>query len=285
MLNRSMKKTKGAVAAAIALTALSAQAADITSSGGLKDVPVYTPIYAWTGFYFGVNGGYASSNGGRTLSTSTDWVFADEGGPQSGTFDSTIGKVASSGGFGGGQLGYNVQHGSFVFGLEIDAQASNVNGKTATSIDASGLLEGLTINAAAKSELDWFATLRARLGYAAGPLLLYATGGFAVGGVKDSLWLSSSPNFGSFAFSNNETRAGYTVGGGVEYLISLSWSLKAEYQYIDLGSSRIRGTVLSTDNETYVAAGDLSTSRIDHTYNTVRAGLNYHINQVYEPLK
>lgn len=279
-----MKKHRGLLAAALALVSVSAEAADVYT-GGLKDAPVYVPVNTWTGFYFGANGGYGGSASNRTLSTSTDYLYYD-GNVSPGTFPLAIGKLAPEGGFAGGQFGYNLQRGNIVFGFEIDAQASDIKGKVNASANTGDLVDPqITINAGAKSELDWFGTLRARLGYAAGPALVYVTGGFAVGAVKNSLSVNSSPDYGSFSFSNNETRTGYVIGGGLEYLISPAWSLKAEYQYIDLGSSSIKGTIFSTDLETYAFLGALSTSRIDHTYNTARIGLNYHINQVFEPLK
>jgi outer membrane immunogenic protein len=284
MLTHHRVKAATLLAAGLALAPLCAEGADIYTSAAYA--PAYVPANVWTGFYFGVNGGYGGSANGQVLSTSTNYLYYVDETPSlsAGTYNSTIGKISADGGFAGGQFGYNAQRGGLVLGFEVDAQGSGINGKTATSIDAGDLVDGLTINAGAKSELEWFGTLRGRLGYAAGPALFYVTGGFAVGGVRDTLSLSSTPDYGSFAFSNSETRAGYVIGGGLEYLISPSWSLKVEYQYLDLGSSQIKGNI-NVLGDGYLAIGELTTSKIDHTYNTVRAGLNYHINQPYEPLK
>ena len=80
-------------------------------------------------------------------------------------------------GFNGGvQAGYNWQAGNTVFGIETDIQgASSEDNKTCFDCGP-----GLTVN----SKLPWFGTVRGRLGYAVGPSLFYATGGFAYGGVK-----------------------------------------------------------------------------------------------------
>src|SRR5262249_23542526 len=130
-------------------------------------------------------------------------------------------------------------------------------------------LNGL-VSASATSELGWFGTVRGRIGYGFDRSLIYFTGGLAYGGVKDRL----STNF-SKTLIFDDTKTGYVLGGGVEYLLAPSWSVKAEYQYLDLGSdtlsfTKINGTATFTD---------------PHTYNTVRAGLNYPLGGGYEPLK
>src|SRR5437870_4720407 len=68
--------------------------------------PVYSPMYNWTGFYLGLNGGGAWGH--------TSWDHA-------GGFD-------VSGGLVGGTAGYNWQTGQFVFGLEGDIDWTHING-------------------------------------------------------------------------------------------------------------------------------------------------------------
>jgi outer membrane immunogenic protein len=101
-----------------------------------------------------------------------------------------------------------------------------------------------------KSSLDYFGTIRGRLGYASGPSLVFATGGFAYGGIK------------------NETATGFTVGGGWEYMFNPAWSAKVEYQFIDLGR-----------NDPAFAGGSICSAAKceDDAFHTVRAGINYHI--------
>ncbi|MGO9472631.1 MAG: outer membrane protein, partial [Rhodomicrobium sp.] len=106
--------------------------------------------------------------------------------------------------------------------------------------------------------------------YSFGSALLYATGGFAYGGVEDKLSILTT------TVSNSYTATGYVVGGGVEYKLAPAWSVKAEYQYIDLGSEKLAATAI-----TYAHAS----ANFDHAYNTVRVGLNYHFLPAYEPLK
>jgi outer membrane immunogenic protein len=110
-----------------------------------------------------------------------------------------------------------------------------------------------------ENSLNWFGTVRGRLGYAFGPALLYATGGFAYGGVEAKY----SP--GPTTFNATETQTGWVVGGGVEYKFNPAWSVKGEYQFIDLDASNLNG------------AGPLNGSIFSDRseINTFRVGLNY----------
>jgi outer membrane immunogenic protein len=76
--------------------------------------------------------------------------------------------------------------------------------------------------------------------------LLYATGGLAYGGVKSSTTIAQSdtgilPGNVTATYAGtgsiSETRAGWTAGGGVEWMFARQWSAKAEYLYYDLGSA------------------------------------------------
>jgi len=181
--------------------------------------PVYVePGYNWTGFYAGINGGYGF---GRSDFSSP---FA------SGSFD-------TSGGLVGGTLGYNYQMGQAVFGIEGDIDASWIKGDTACG--------GLSCEV----KNNWLGTVRGRLGYAAGRFMPYVTGGGAFGDIKTSV---------SGIGSATETKAGWTVGGGVEAALSGPWSAKLEYLYVDLGRG---GTIAGADAKFQT--------------NIVRAGLNY----------
>ncbi len=71
---------------------------------------------------------------------------------------------------------------------------------------------------------------------------------------------------------------GYVVGGGIEYALSPAWSVKAEYQFIDLGKDSLSVDAVAPTK--YV--GELDA---DHSYSTVRLGVNYHVLPYFEPLK
>jgi len=207
--------------------------------------PVVQPN-TWAGFYVGVNGGYGSGAG-------DDSVTLRSG--------NTGARGDIDGGFGGGQIGYNFQSGSFVYGLETDIQAGRLTGKSSGT-------DGVNAYTSRESA-DWFGTLRGRLGYAFGNTLLYGTGGFAYGGVNQKL------NYADVLFDNNDTRTGWAAGGGVEYKVTPNWSLKGEYQYIDFGKEDLSS-----------AAGN-TVSGPDTAFHTAKIGLNYRFGggSGYEPLK
>jgi outer membrane immunogenic protein len=249
----------------------SANAADMyvpgpAGPGGYKDTPY---VASWAGFYAGVNGGYGWANG-QTVNLSDNKGAA-------GIATGSFGSPSSDGGFGGGQIGYNWQgvwHPNLVLGVEADIQGAGVQGssRVQTTLPYNNTVD-------AKTSLDWFGTVRGRLGYAFGNALVYGTGGLAFGGVHDRFVLT--PNFPpaeTAVLDNSSTRTGYAAGGGIEYKFSPAWSVKAEYQHIDLGSESLTGI--------YSATGHVVTSsKVDDQYDTVRGGLNYHFGSLYTPLK
>jgi outer membrane immunogenic protein len=238
-----IKALFGAVVACLILAG-PASAADMAVKAPPKAVQ---PISNWTGFYVGANVGYGFSAGSRQISDFNAANVLD------------IFQTAKPvGGFGGGQIGYNWQlaNAPWVLGVEADLQGSGLKGSH-TGIGTALALETNTVN------VRWFDTFRGRLGYAADRVLLYATGGVAFGNVNSSL---STPGPGTFETAQG-TQRGFAVGGGLEYLIAPKWSLKAEYQYIDLGRKALIGI------PPFVG---FRTLPVDTAFNTVRAGINYH---------
>jgi outer membrane immunogenic protein len=266
------------------------------STGGYKEAPY---VQTWTGFYLGVNGGYGWSANNSKVGATGDDNSANGDAPNTTDpgpfFASDPERFEQKGGFAGVQVGYNWQRGRWVYGLEADFQGAGIEGKKTATADAD-LFGAHTFDvhttAEAKSRMDWFGTVRGRLGYAFDHTLLYATGGLAYGGVKDRLNLTFNDiGDGNGTFSTTarkeDARAGFVVGGGAEYALSPAWSVKGEYQFMDLGRSKLSATL--TDNAGTPQNPDINTGtgslNADHTYHTVRIGLNYHILPGYEPLK
>ena len=192
-----MKKILLASVAVLALSAVSASAADIQRRQAIPaKAPVYVaPIYNWTGPYIGIYGG-----GG--------WGRSDFSTPiSSGPFN-TSGVVL------GGTLGYNYQMGQAVFGIEGDAGWSNIRGSTPC------------IGTTCETRNNWLSTVRGRLGLAVDRFMPYVTGGAAFGDIKTSV---------AGIGDARTTKAGWTAGGGVEAAIAGPWTAKAEYLYVDLG--------------------------------------------------
>jgi outer membrane immunogenic protein len=207
-------------ALALVSTMGAANAADIQRRQAMPTkAPIYAPIYNWTGAYVGINGG-----GG--------WGRSDTSAPfASGGFN-------TSGGVVGGTVGYNWQNGPAVFGVEGDIDWSNIRGSATCGVGFS-----------CETKNSWLATARGRVGYAFDRFLPYVTGGLAVGDIKNNV---------AGVGSSTATKAGWTVGGGLEAALTGPWTAKVEYLYADLG----RGTsVLGSDTK--------------FNASIVRAGLNY----------
>jgi outer membrane immunogenic protein len=273
--------------AALGVLAFSAQAdaADIygPGPGGYKDVPVVVPIPLWTGFYFGANGGFGASANNQDITSFVTGLPDGLAFLNNRPLLSSTG-FNSEGAFGGGQIGYNWQGwGNFVFGVETDLQGSSIRSdKDVTPFVAfpGTPFTGQPVPFLTRSlheDVDWFGTLRGRIGYAWGSALLYGTGGFAYGGVHDSMQTTLLGILPVARFVRSEVDTGWTLGGGVEYKFNPNWSLKVEYQFIDLGSTSMSGKILG-----FFPA---YTNDIEHTFNTVRVGVNYAVGTPYIPLK
>jgi outer membrane immunogenic protein len=287
---------------------------------------IYTPppapyaavvLPTWSGFYIGINGGYG---GNSSLGFTENVFYPNLPVGVASPYSFLAGNTTIAGGFGGGQLGYNWQFGSFVAGFEADIQGSDIQGSGSATIfnptlaattppagfpgfcgvGNAGVMGSLTGVCAGKNDLqvDYFGTVRGRLGWVWGGTLIYGTGGFAYGSVKSSFAYSdnnyntvtspctaAAPCFTQHGVtSNTSTSTGWVAGAGVEYKISSSWSLKGEYQFIDLGSISSgsapifagTGTHIATPCPTGSGCLNLRGSNSEVSFNTVRVGLNYH---------
>ncbi|MET1045346.1 MAG: outer membrane beta-barrel protein [Hyphomicrobium sp.] len=132
----------------------------------------------------------------------------------------------------GGIGGYNWQCNGRLLGIESDISYFNAN--AIPGLDAPGC-EGCNERLNFGSEVDWYGTLRARVGIVGDQnFLVFATGGLAYGGIDHSMSASGTENFRFF--SSSDTQIGWTAGGGVDYLLSDHWAFRADALYVDLGS-------------------------------------------------
>src|SRR5690606_37950140 len=124
-------------------------------------------------------------------------------------------------------------------------------------------------------KVQWFGTLRARLGFTpAERVLVYATGGLAYGSVKSHTSLTAAIDgdvLVSFNGSSSTTRWGWTVGAGAEYAVTDNLSLKSEYLYVDLDSKHYTAASVELPGPTYSAKDETA-------FHVLRAGLNYRFN-------
>jgi opacity protein-like surface antigen len=284
-------------ALALAVSAGSALAADLPSRKA-PVLPPPPPPPTWTGFYAGLNAGYgfSSNNQGYTQAYPLSDRLANDINvinPANFPFPFTVtgpwflrsalipgvtalantgsSSINQSGFVGGGQVGYNYQVNSAVFGIEADIQGSTQNGGGnyyGAAADKfyldrpTGTYRYVQVNRSAigggnvQAGVDWLGTVRGRIGYLVSPTFLaYATGGLAYGGVHASsqhylagtvsaitetagegitpITSAAIPGTGSIS----QTRVGWTAGGGFEWLFASNWSLKTEALYYNLGGA------------------------------------------------
>src|SRR5262245_54105461 len=202
----------------------SVSAIALTCCAQAADLPVKAPapppavVWSWAGPYIGLHGGIVSHRG----------EFDDFDGflnRQFGVTPPTTYSDTKTGGLFGGHVGYNLQSGPIVYGIEgaisgLWAKGSTGRRSVPTSFE--------------NFDVKWLATIRGRLGFTVTPAtLLYATGGVAFGDVRN--------HAGVAQFNSNmivdKVRTGWTVGGGVEHMFARNWTARAEVQYADLGKS------------------------------------------------
>jgi outer membrane immunogenic protein len=207
---------------------VAASAADVYQRGSLKDpAPVeYIPAITWTGFYFGGHLGVAFNGDGGRFEYFDDVDVVD--------FDDNDNDDTSF--LGGLHVGYNWQKdGGWVFGIEGDVSFAD--------------------------DIDYLASIRARLGYAWGSTLVYATGGAAFLGVEDF-------------FGDDDTLNGWVAGVGIEHKFTQNVSFGLEGLYYNFGD----GDTYDFDEGTYFED--------EKDFWAVRARLTYHMGPRYEePLK
>ena len=227
--------------------------ATVTSFAGsaLAADAVDLPAYDWTGFYIGATGGYGWG--------STKPNFDD------GISIAGSAKVDYDGFVGGIEAGYNWQSDNLVFGIEVDGSLSDIGGDY---LDLGGPhLPCITSGLGCSADVDWFATSRLRLGYAMDNVMPFITGGLAVGGVKGEF--DSGVGLACLC-SVDDTKVGWTIGGGVEWAVDSRWSIKAEYLYVDLGKPSIDG-----DNTLGAPGPGVGTDNYD--FSIARIGINYNL--------
>jgi outer membrane immunogenic protein len=239
----------------------SLHAADIYSRerASFKDEPVYAAPHIWQGFYIGVNAGYGwSANDHADLE-----VFGPANEPLyplSAPYDTEF-----EGGFGGVQVGYNAQFGRLVLGIEADIQGADFSVGDVQS-NPFNIRDFGDSTLTTDFSIDWFGTVRGRLGVSFDRALIYATGGLAYGKVElDGAYSTRFTGDNPVRFGSDDTEIGYAVGGGVEYALGDGWSLKGEYLYVDLGTVSASTAFGEEDYKT----------EVDTAFHAVRLGLNY----------
>lgn len=290
---------KSATALAGIVVAGSALAADLPRRAAPPPIFTPVPVFTWTGFYAGFNAGYGfntADDRGPTvigINNTTGLIPAGPGGVP-GTGVLAFGNRNSTDGFvGGGQIGYNYQFtpgSGVVVGIEADAQYADF-GRDRNRFSYAGTVPCCAaqsvFNPNGVTGLDFFGTVRGRLGYAWDRTLVYATGGFAYGA-------GGGRDFGLPNRSSDDFQTGWTVGGGVEYALptdsflnffrSNAVTVKVEGLYVNMDRGGLggafavnnAGALITTASPGVAVISGLN--RRDTEFAVVRAGLNYKFN-------
>jgi opacity protein-like surface antigen len=243
--------------AAVGFGAEAAQAEERAQQG-------YAPPFNWTGFYVGAQmGGLA--NLGEVSDPLGRSLF---GNPN-----------LATGPFAGGQLGYNYQSGSVVYGLEAEVGLPQIEGTSTCSA-----VSGTFVNSDCKIGIDAFGALTGRLGLALGPdgrSLIYGKAGAAwTKGSIDLVTNDSTSGFAGNPFTRNSNdlwRWGWTLGAGAERVLAGNWSVKAEYDYASFGDQSVALLSSAVLDTTGAVAATVPgrTGQASDEMHTFKLGVNY----------
>jgi outer membrane immunogenic protein len=215
----------------------------------VKAPPVYVPpMYNWSGFYIGADGGWGRSN--------NCWDFFAAGGGvlPAGCFD-------KSGGIVGGQIGYRWQqpNNNFVIGVEAQGDWADLNRSQVSVLDPA-----LTLG----NKMDALGLFTAQFGWATQNWLWYVKGGAAV---TNNTFTVSSTIGGLGLASAGSTRWGGSVGTGFEYGFTPNWSVGFEYDHLMMGAQDFAlpiATPLPGGSLAHVTQGvDIATVRVNYRFN------------------
>ena len=201
----------------VALIALAApaSAADLAARPYTKaPPPAVAPIYDWSGFYIGINGGGGSAH--------KCWDLINIGGVAVAP-PIFVGCHNATGGTVGGQIGYRWQTANWVFGVEAQGNWADFKGSNVNLIVAAVQNE---------TKIDAFGLFTGQVGYAWNNVLLYVKGGAAV--VSDKYRGFDIPT-GLTINNASETRWGGAVGAGLEFGFAPNWSVGVEYNHLFMG--------------------------------------------------
>lgn len=228
-------------------------------STGPKAPPAVAEVWSWTGFYVGGKVGWADER--------FDWLW-DISPNVPGVPPAGVG-VRKSGVAYGGQAGYQYQMGSWVFGIEGSVTAFNFGNDYQTRVNAFQV--GLNKDFSAQS-IQWIGKVTPKLGYAVGRWMGYVKGGYAFSESDVALATFFSPNGLIQTQSSGKLSGGWTVGGGLDYLITNNVIVGLDYNYTKLGGQN--RLLVSTFNNTVPSnhfLGDLTTNevmlRVDFKFN------------------
>jgi len=271
---------------------LSAFAADLPARWPPAGAP-----FSWTGYYAGANLGYGW---GDPQITSSIRAFVDAGPAATGILSSAVTTASNSArsAIGGLHAGYSVQAGMWVYGIETDLSVTRLRAAIPGFVTSAAAVGGvdtasMQTHSSPTASIDWFGTLRPRLGYTWNRMLIYGTVGLSYGSVKladGSVFNGFAgngtlPPDGTVAFGSLGTvthslvKAGWTAGGGADYAYTDNIILSLTYLHVDLGSDEIfskykrPSNILGGTSATVVRGWTLTSTNFE--FNLVRAAASW----------
>jgi outer membrane immunogenic protein len=211
--------------------------------------PPVIPIYNWSGFYIGGNGGWGRSD--------DCWDIIAAALLPDGCRD-------KSGGVIGGQIGYRWQlpNNHFVWGLEAQGDWANLSNSRVSVLDPA-----LTLS----TKLDGLGLFTGQFGFSWDTWLWYVKGGAAVTSTNFTI---SSTITGADLVSANSTRWGGVLGTGFEYAFGPNWSLGVEYDHLFMGGSDL--SFSAGPNFCILACGPVTVlNRVSQDVDMVTVRVNY----------
>jgi outer membrane immunogenic protein len=256
---RHMNRVLGATVGLIALSALPAMAADLPMKAP-PIAPMMAPAFSWNGCYLGGHVGAAWTNKDVTATDVNAYNGSVHG--WSYKLDSNI--------IGGGTLGCNYQIGQFVLGVEGEGGYMSLRGSAVDPL--SPFVPPDTVSTTRIG--DWYAMATGRAGFAWDRALIYLKGGAAFVNTRVSVVDSVlQPVVGNTITATNEqVRATWTVGGGLEYALGGNWTVKGEYMFIGLNHTESACGIAT------IGAGRFCWNHDVPGIHTAKLGINYLFN-------
>lgn len=220
------------------------------------DIVEAPAVYDWTGFYIGGNIGYAFEGKGDEVG-----VASNLGGPTI-----NFGELDVSGWTGGGQIGADWQMGQAVFGIVVDVSGADIE----DDFDNHSNKKFPFLSTDGESEINWWGTVRGRLGWAFDNVLIYGTGGFAWADVDYKVFTENLDNGVNAHLQNEYTATGWTAGGGLAWGINERWTVGGELLYVNLGEEEVTGR---TNN--FADTGEVLRTHATPDFWTARFNVNF----------
>jgi outer membrane immunogenic protein len=222
--------------------------------------------FTWTGFYAGGNAGVGIGGDSTFVDLEGFNYFADNPVP------GEVTKVGSDAAFiGGAQIGYNQSFGRLVAGIEADISGFDFHAEKTPASSKQDWGSDTYVSV----EMEWLATLRGRIGVAAGRWLLYGTAGiaFADGKFRNHDFCKTVPPCGGGLINaTGDIDTGWAAGGGAEFAVKPNWTIRADYLFARFDGERFSGTAK------YPPPRDPVSYRFSASaaeFDVIRVGLNY----------